>query len=69
MALVSRDAFARTELHRSESPVREREDCDWCGNTNARGRLYNFRIETDGGRSHPIKGRFCSVACMRDYHS
>lgn len=69
MAYVSRDPFAREELHRSF--VRNAK-CSWCGsaritrtgNTGA----YTYRIETDGGRTHDIRGTFCSTDCMHTYH-
>lgn len=74
MALVSRDPFAREEIHREVEPspkymVLPPVSCDWCGGTNGKGKVYSYRIETDGGRTFPLKGRFCSQSCFRIYHS
>lgn len=76
MAYISRDPFSRTEIHRRTfrplnvgyyglaSPT-----CDWCGQRNRRGGLYVYSVETDGGRRLEIRGAFCSIGCMRSYHS
>ena len=69
MALVSRDAFAREELHRQPVHDNTWAGCDWCGGTNARGELYVYRIETEGGRTLPVSGRFCGEDCRKAYHS
>lgn len=66
MALVRRDPFAREELHRETVPAQP-DGCCWCGGTNARGRVYVYRVETDSGRAHPIGGRFCSEGCRRSF--
>jgi hypothetical protein len=66
---VSRDPFARTELHRSRVEVNG-QTCDWCGGVCERkGKtvLYAYRIESDGGRHSDIRGLFCSASCMRSY--
>lgn len=80
MAYVSRDPFARTEIHSRDVGVIKSRGCDWCGQvlTNKKtaklaenaGRyyLYQYRVESDGGRKNTIKGLFCSAGCMRDYH-
>ena len=72
MAYISRDPFARTELHRqtvgrylSGEPML----CDWCGSTRKDGKLFVYLTETDGGRSHTHKGHFCSKSCHDSYHS
>ena len=70
MSLVSRDPFAREELHRERDygPA----TCDWCGQQrrtpSGRPYLFAFRIETDGGRTSALRGRFCSVSCLRTYN-
>jgi len=75
VALVSRDPFAREELHRETVKPKPQEryhglfGCAWCGGINARGTLYRYRVETDGGRVHPDSRLFCSVSCYRSYHS
>lgn len=69
MVYVSRDCFSRTELHRSQEAVKKGETCSWCGGGNRRSVLYRYRNESDGGRKYEISGRFCSVSCMRSYHS
>ena len=79
---ISRDPFARTELHwrqitgHSVDSVGGFGDrlytCDWCGNVKRtpRGKPYAYRYatETDGGRSHDHKGTFCSKSCHDSYH-
>lgn len=79
MAYVSRDPFARTELHRSRvaSPAATRLSvpmltCDECGASNCA--LYTYGVEHDGvsasyTRRRPIKGKFCSKSCFNSYHS
>jgi len=69
MTYVSRDPFAREELHREK--VKTSKGCDWCGQTRKGGKLFAYHIEPDGilCRKNPIKGLFCSVGCMRAYHS
>ena len=79
MAYVSRDPFARTELHSEYVPKSaliwhdQIGSCKECGNRSKRGGLYRFHIEHDdyiaGRRNSVIKGLFCSVSCMRTYHS
>lgn len=61
--LVKRDSFARTELHRK--PVQD-DFCIFCGST---GRLYEYRLETDGGRKFPIRGVYCSLGCFDAYNN
>lgn len=61
---VSRDPFARTELVRETVPVGARSPCWWCGQP---GR-FTYSTETDGGRTYPHPGVFCSVYCFRTYH-
>jgi len=76
MAYISRDPFARTEIHRRREydsrGVHTPADCSWCGRVKETrsGHKYLFRysIESDGGRKSDITGRFCSVSCMRAYH-
>lgn len=75
-AMVSRDSFAREELHRTAVHGHKNEvngdksavGCDWCGGHNSKGYLYKYHVETDGGSKHPIKGKFCSKDCMETYH-
>jgi hypothetical protein len=67
-ALISRDPFARTEIHRSvENPAPGRT-CDWCGGTRHNGSLFTYWTETDGGRKHPHRGLFCSKICHDSYN-
>jgi len=65
MAYVSRDPFARTEIHKAT----EQGTCAWCGGTNARGKVWRYRVETDGGRVFPDVRVFCSVGCRGSYGS
>mgnify|MGYP001241776020 FL=1 len=71
-ALISRDPFARTEIHR-ETVSGHLDGCSWCGNfvsKNERtglGKLFAYFVEHDAGRREPITGLFCSIGCMRTY--
>lgn len=70
MAYISRDPFAREEIHRSR--VFTNHTCDWCGNfKNAKDGsrfLYEYRTEMDGGRKFEHEGQFCSKGCHDTYH-
>lgn len=68
MALISRDPFARTELHRTFVRPTGDETCDNCGGLNGRGGLFEYHTETDGGRTYPHRGLFCSKSCHDSYH-
>lgn len=72
MTMVSRNAFARTELHKFAETVQPDKGCAWCGgNKQAKsGRVYLYRFETqsDGGRKYEASGLFCCVSCFRSYH-
>jgi hypothetical protein len=71
--LVSRDSFAREELHRS-SIWAYGDTCQWCGNVKTtktgKKRLYTYWIERDdrNGKRDLIKGKYCSNQCFRDYN-
>jgi len=83
-ALISRDPFARQELHRRTVYTTTGETCKWCGNVrhtksknyldpndtrnNSRRFLYCYTIEDDSGRKSDIRGLYCSVSCMRAYN-
>lgn len=70
--LISRDPFARTELHRKIHHVfGSREGCDWCGQQRldkAQPYLYKYVVEHDGGRREDVPGLFCSISCMRSHN-
>lgn len=67
MALICRDPFDRTELHRETVTA---NSCDYCGNGRPKStKLFSYWTESDAGRKFPIKGVFCSVSCMRTYHN
>lgn len=71
MSLVSRDPFAREEIHRTGIRPTGDESCRFCGVSvwqTPRKRLWRYWIETDGGTKHEISGQFCSIGCMRSYH-
>jgi len=71
MKLISRDPFARTELHRENEYGGG--SCQWCGGTRktkcGQKYLYRYFMETDGGRRFPYAGVFCSISCFRSYHA
>lgn len=64
MTLISRDPFARTELHKKK--VTTNGSCDWCGSETS---LYRFQTESDGGKVNCHTGRFCCKSCHDAYHS
>jgi hypothetical protein len=68
--LISRDPFARQELHR-ETIGAMGVTCSWCGGSRPNDRLYVYYIERDGIRPnrHTLNGSFCSISCCRSYHS
>ena len=68
MAYISRDPFARSELHR-ETVDAGNATCDWCGSVRKGNKLYEYRTESDGGRTFPHEGLFCCKSCHDDYHS
>ena len=67
MVFIFRDPFAREELHRDQVRATPK-GCWFCGMLNYLGKLYRYRVETDGGRVNPIKGEFCCKGCMKAYH-
>jgi len=62
---VSRDPFARTTLYKVKSTQCM---CDWCGGTDSKGNTWRFHVESDGGRTYLIRGKFCGVKCMKSYY-
>lgn len=63
--LISRDPFARTELHRET--VKGPAVCSWCG---WKGKLYYYYTEYDDHRGkHIHDGYFCGKGCHDAYHS
>lgn len=72
MALVSRDPFARTELHRSVVTAHTGITCSNCGGVRISPKgwksLYEYRTESDGGRSSTHRGLFCCKSCHDSYH-
>ncbi len=71
MTYVSRNPFAREELHK-EREYGALASCAWCGGQkvtpNGREYLFRYRVETDGGRKSGDRKLFCSLQCRRDYH-
>lgn len=65
MTMISRNPFARTELHREIT--HDTSDCDWCGQVF--DRLFRYYTETDGGLTDMHIGKFCSKSCHDSYHS
>lgn len=72
MALISRDPFARTELHR-ENEYSETAGCNWCGrqriSRGGRTYLYRYRTETDSGHVLYDGKKFCSLTCRKAYYA
>ena len=72
--LISRDPFARTELHSSRDYSNLLGcGCAWCGQRpetpSSQPYLNRYWCEYNSGRRAEINGRFCSVSCMRSYHN
>jgi hypothetical protein len=66
MMIISRDPYARQELRRET--VYTNDGCSWCAQRRKSNRLFQYRVETDGGNTSVIKGLFCSIECKRAYH-
>lgn len=65
MTRISRDPFARTEVHREIVPGPHRDGCSWCGQTRKNGSLFRYRTEHDSIGSRPAVhlGLYCSKEC------
>lgn len=65
MALISRDPFARTELHRENEYGTAQ--CAWCGGRRytqgGKSYLYRYRLESDSGHVAYDGRLFCSKTC------
>jgi len=68
MTYINRDPFARTELHRIQVHPNG-ATCSWCGGLNRRGKLYQYRTESDDGRTSAHTGKFCCKDCHDSYHN
>jgi hypothetical protein len=72
MALVKRDSFARQETHRERVYGNDKKcrNCDF-RNVTKGGRkfVYQYRVETDGGRKHDITGLYCSAQCFKIFNT
>lgn len=77
MAMVSRDPFARQELHKTRE---KNGECAWCGQLDPAHprafegkrplrRIYRYRVESDGGRTFEDRHTFCTKACREAYGS
>lgn len=74
MAYISRDPFARQEIHRSAITDYHGAQCQWCGSLgralkHGGHRLYRYETQTDGGRCFVHGGVFCCKSCHDSYHS
>jgi len=67
--LISRDPFARQELHR-ETTEAMGVTCSWCDGVAKGGKLFVYRLERDGIRPNrrTLNGSFCSKSCFTAYH-
>lgn len=67
--LISRDPFARQELHR-ETIDAMGVTCSWCGQPRKDNKLYVYWTEHDSVQSNrrTHNGQFCSIQCHNDYH-
>lgn len=64
MALISRNSFARTELHRDRVASSPHKNCSWCGTQKI---LFQYYTETDGGTKSEDRNLFCSTSCRKEY--
>lgn len=70
--LVTRNPFARQELHASR--VHDvASTCHWCGGERLTARsdtkwLYQYWVETDEGRTYMDEYLFCSRQCRTIYY-
>lgn len=72
MAYVSRDPFARQEIHKTRE---HGGACTWCcvrdqpaSGAYVEGHVYRYRVESDGGRKTEDRHTFCSLSCRRAYY-
>lgn len=70
-ALISRNPFSRTEVHREVIDAYG-QTCSWCGGVRRSGKLFVYYTERDGSggrnrRTH--NGQFCSKSCHDSFHS
>lgn len=63
-----RDPFARQDTIGRPVDARGRT-CSWCGGSRKDGKLYQYSVESDGGRKSELKGLFCCKGCFKNYHS
>jgi len=72
MTYVSRDPFAREELHKRRVYT-AKETCGYCGGVKhtPKGRtfLFSYWVEKDSGRKNSITGEFCSISCLKAFHN
>ena len=70
MAFISRDPFARQEIHREVVPGPHPKGCSWCGQTRRNGSLFQYRTESDDNPRRPgaHRGLYCSKSCHDDDH-
>lgn len=62
-----RDPFARQTI--VGRPVDAHgETCSFCGSEGKNGKLYQYSVENDSGRSHVAKGLFCCKSCFKSYN-
>ena len=72
MTFISRDPFAREEVHSEK--VYTSETCTFCGCTKIEKRsgkhyLYQYRVETDEGWSYYARHLFCSRSCQKAFNN
>ena len=67
--LISRDPFARQELHR-ETIDAQGQTCSWCGNVAKGKKLFVYYTERDSIRPNrrTHNGAFCCKSCFNDYN-
>lgn len=77
LVYICRNSFSRETLYREVFYLLNNSDktCDNCGRVRVSpsgGKsLFRYYVEQDGlnKSAQPIHGLFCSVECMRSYHS
>jgi len=77
--MISRNPFARHELHSRTVHFLPPAVCDWCGTPGRQLKsglvsLKVYSVEPDDGcfrpgHNHDLRGSFCSLSCCKSYHN
>ena len=63
---TGRDPFARLTIRKRKHDYKK--SCDWCGQANSRGFVWQYFVDADSPReSGDIDGGFCCISCLNVY--